>query len=257
MNTCLYEGQVIHRRHSPIKHAFRYRIAFLYLDLEEIEIAFSGRWLWSAKSPTLGWFRRRDHLGDPLLSLADSVKQLLVQRGITEMIGSIRLLTHPRYFGFAMNPVSFYFCYAEASNELRAVVAEVNNTPWGEQHCYVMPIDANDATTGEGPRTIKEFHVSPFLPMNMEYHWRISPPGDSLFVHLDDVERDERVLDVTMRLQRRPWTTANLQRMLWRFPLLTQQVFLGIYWQAFRLWWKGVPFYSHPNKHRVPASNDV
>ncbi len=36
------------------------------------------------------------------------------------------------------NPVSFYFCYDSSGHSVDAVVAEVNNTPWGERHCYVI-----------------------------------------------------------------------------------------------------------------------
>ena len=73
-----------------------------------------------------------------------------------------------------MNPVSFYYCFdVETNRRVETVVAEVNNTPWGERHCYVLDPDQFD----DERRTLsKEFHVSPFLPMDMEYRWRL-PDG--------------------------------------------------------------------------------
>ncbi|MEN1729281.1 MAG: DUF1365 family protein, partial [Pseudomonadota bacterium] len=32
-----------------------------------------------------------------------------------------------------------------------------------------------------------------------------------------------------------------------RFPLVTFKVVVGIYWQAFKLWIKGIPFHPHPD----------
>ncbi|MGN6283080.1 DUF1365 family protein, partial [Frateuria sp.] len=61
--SAIYEGWVRHRRHAPRPHAFRYRIALLYLDLGELPRLFQGRWLWSYGHTNLAQFRRSDYLG--------------------------------------------------------------------------------------------------------------------------------------------------------------------------------------------------
>lgn len=106
----------------------------MYLDLDELDAVFAGRLLWSTRRPALARFRRVDHLGDPNVPLATAVRQLVRQRACAEPSGPIRLLTHLRYFGYIFNPVSFYFCHVDQKH-LATIVAEVNNTPWGEMHC--------------------------------------------------------------------------------------------------------------------------
>lgn len=257
MHTCLYEGTVWHQRREPFLHRFSYHVSFLYVDLDEVAEAFSGRWLWSARRPAVARFRRQDYLGTSEQPLVESVRELLATHGLQRLQGPIRLLTHPRYFGFVMNPVSFYFCYDSDGESLRAVVAQVTNTPWGERHSYV--IDASDEKKqAMFSRTLeKEFHVSPFLPMDMTYQWQLSSPAEQLKIHIEARKQDNVVFSATMSLARRPWTTPNLRRALWRFPLMTHRVAAAIYWQALQLWWKGATYYPHPPKVTQPQESAV
>lgn len=247
----LYEGWVEHRRSAP-SHSFRYRIQFVYLDLDELPQAFAGRWLWSASRPSLAWFRRADHLGDPNVPLADSVRELIAKNGI-EATGPVRLLTQLRYFGFVMNPVSFYFCYAADGHTLRAVVAEVHNTPWGEEHCYVLSVDEN---SGEDIWLDKVFHVSPFMSLDYRYRFQLSAPSKSLNVRIENHQNGESRFHAQLNLQRRPWTAWQMHRALWLYPLMTQRIFLAIYWQALQLWWKGATYFPHPGSQAdTPKTN--
>ena len=226
----------------------------MYLDLEELDRLFERRWCWSTRQIALAQFRRKDHLGDPQNSLSESVKDLVEEQGFSRPDGPIRLLTHLRYFGFMMNPVSFYFCFDRNNERVETIVAEVNNTPWGEQHCYVIGRDQFKGA-GEKPSTQKEFHVSPFMPMDMEYVWRFSKPGRALTINIENQRQNEKVLSVTMQLKRREITTVSLMRSLMRYPLMTWHVFAAIYWQALRLWIKRVPFYPHPSHFESSEEN--
>ena len=247
MESCLYEGWVRHRRFSPSPHAFRYRLCLLWLDLAELDRVFAGRWLWSAGGFNLAWFRRADYLGDPAVPLDEAVRAEVQRQSGWRPAGPIRLLTHPRYLGYGFNPVSLYYCYAPDGGTLEAVVAEVTNTPWGERHVYVLPQSLNQGRPDRPRfRIAKSLHVSPFLPMDIVYDWRLTRPGQSLLVHMDDLKDGRKVVDATLNLRRRPLTGANLARALVRFPFMTGQVILGIYWQALRLWLKGTPVCDHP-----------
>ena len=252
--SAVYEGWVRHRRHLPRAHAFRYRIAQLYLDLAELEDVFAGRWLWSVGRRNLAEFRRADFLGPRELSLDEAVRTRVAAATGCRPAGPIRLLTHLRYGGYSFNPVTFYYCHgagdandSSAAGELEAIVAEITNTPWRERHAYVLP--AREA--GRSGRALrwgfdKDFHVSPFMSMRRHYVWRFMPPGEQLRVHMQVLRERSVEFDATLALQRRPLNAATLRRVLWRYPLMGAQVSAAIYWQALRLWLKRTPWHEHP-----------
>src|ERR1019366_6516495 len=140
VRSCLYEGSVRHRRRAQVDDEFHYPLFMAYLDLDELPELFDGRWLWSARRPAVARFRRSDYLGDPEIPLSEAVRALVRERAGVALDGPIRLLTCLRYFGHCFNPVSFYYCFEPSGEHVRAVVAEVTNTPWGERHSYVMPV---------------------------------------------------------------------------------------------------------------------
>ncbi len=157
--------------------------------------------------------------------------------------GPIGLLTQPRYFGYVMNPVSFYFCFDEERQGLEAVVLEVTNTPWGERHMYIVD--------GRLPAAqfSKALHVSPFMEMDYTYHCRFRGPDDKLVIHIENRRAEVKDFDATLVLRRRTMSARALRRCLVRFPFMTARVALAIYYQALRLRLKGVPFVPHPTRH--------
>jgi DUF1365 family protein len=251
MKSCIYEGQVRHRRFTPVNHAFSYRMYMMYLDLDELPTVFKSFWFWSSTGFNLAHFRRGDHMGDPREPLIESVRDKVLEQTGERPQGPIRLLTHCRYFGHGFNPVSFYYCYDRADSRVEHIVAEVNNTPWGEQYCYVLGADDNirdQAAPGAHLqyRPDKRFHVSPFMPMNMQYDWRFSQPGERLSVHMQNFIDDAKIFDATLDLAYRPINSRNLARVLLRYPVITIKIVAAIYYQALVLFLKRVPFIDHP-----------
>jgi DUF1365 family protein len=252
MKSCIYRGRVRHRRFQPVENAFSYWVYMMYIDLGELPTLFRGRWLWSADRPAPAWFRRKDYLGNPDVPLDEAVRSLVEDRGGVRPLGPIRLLTHLRYFGYCFNPVSFYYCFDPSDRYVETIVAEITNTPWSERHSYVLT-ETMDLSRAQGKKHFqfgKDFHVSPFMAMDMAYDWRFVEPGGELVVHMENIERGVTVFDATMNLSRREITGAALAETLAFHPVMTWKVIAAIHWQALRLWWKRAPFYVHPSKRQ-------
>lgn len=251
--SALYVGQVQHRRHHPHAHAFRYPVAQLLLDLDELDTIFAGRWLWSVNRRNLAEFRRSDYLGDATMPLADAVRDHAATVLGRRPEGPVRLLTHLRFGGHVFNPVSFYYCYQADGSTLDCIVADITNTPWKERHAYVLPVEQAQHEGGSLRWQFdKCFHVSPFMPMDCRYDWRFNAPGDALRVHMQVWREGVRQFDATQSMQRHPLDGRGLARVLLAYPLMTVQVVAAIHWQALRLWLKRNPVHDHPSLAEKP-----
>jgi uncharacterized protein len=252
---------VRHRRHGALRDELNHRLCMAYLDLGELPELFDSAPLWSARRPALAWFRRADYLGDPAVPLRDAVGSLVRERTGLALDGPVRLLTQLRFLGHCFNPVSFYYCFDAGGERVRAVVAEVTNTPWGERHAYVLA--AEDA----GPGRVmhgefqKELHVSPLMGMDHIYDWRLTVPGERLSVHIDSSRTGaarpggegkgegaarEPLFDATLSLARREIDARSLRRALVRYPLPTVRLTAHIYAHALLLRLRGARWHPHP-----------
>lgn len=251
MDSCIYEGRVKHTRSTPATHQFSYRLFMMYLDLDELPTLFGRRWFWSASRPALARFRRSDHLGPDKQPVGDAVRDLVEGETGRRPDGPIRLLTNLSYFGYCFNPVSFYYCFGKDGETLEYIVSEVNNTPWGERDIYVM--DCEGAALTESSWRFspsKKMHVSPFMPMEIEYDWVLSTPADRLSVYMANTKDGKRFFDASMTMNRKRLTSWSLAGVLLRFPFMTFKIVVAIYWEALRLWGKRCPVYAHPGKEK-------
>jgi uncharacterized protein len=241
-SSAIYSGRVWHQRFKPIKHRFFYRIFMILLDLDELETIFDPFWFWSSKKKNIACFCRNDHLGDPSIPLKQSVCNLVKERIAYDIKGPIRLLTHLRYWGYCFNPVSFYYCYDPSGQNVEVIVAEINNTPWGEQYCYVFKVNADN----QHFNFTKQFHISPLMPMDMSYEWQLTRPQEKLTLSMKNFKNQEHWFSANLLLKRQAINHKNLTKVLITHPFMTLKVILAIYWQALLTWLKGANFYSHP-----------
>jgi DUF1365 family protein len=241
------EGWVYHRRAAPAHH-FRYRVWMLWLDVARL-----GRGPLRLLRRRLGLsplaIAPQDYL-DGARDLLGSVHARLARHGYPAP-QHVFLLTQPRSWVSGFNPVSFYFCVGEAGLEF--ILADINNTPWDERHTYVL--DARDQS-GEFTFSFpKAFHVSPFMPMDLEYRWRFAIDREEVKISMGLFRDGEETFNAGLRLTVVPLTRGRLLRGMVRYPLQNVVTLARIYWQATRLYAKRSRFYPHPDRaEEAPAS---
>ncbi len=254
-NSLILRGKVLHQRLRPTSHRFVYPVFYLRLhlgELAQLQSPLFGVNCWRPLSLMAKDYGPRD--GSALLPW---LRQLLQDAQI-ELEGAVYLQTMPRIFGFAFNPVSFWYCYNQA-NSLRAIVAEVNNT-FGQHHCYVLQAEGGQEINGDTPLHSKKLlHVSPFCEVKGSYRFRFVEKEQTSRVQIDYFDSEELLLATAIASQKLPWTSANLLSTLCLQPLLTLGVVWRIHWQALLLWRKRVPFFgkSSPSVPLLPISEPI
>jgi DUF1365 family protein len=240
----IYEGTARHRRVGTVRREFAPRLFLSYLDVDALPGSLDPLPGWSARRRAPVRFRRGDFFDGSDRPLGPAVRDLVEQRLGRRPVGRVHLLAHLRTFGWLFNPLAVYYCWAADGRSLDAVVLEVTNTPWGERHWYVL-----DARTAGGTRTVaKAMHVSPFLPMDVDYRISWAPPGEDLHLEVEVVREGAVVFTATLALRRVALDKRVAVTALVRYPFAPLRVSLGIYRRAFALLLARAPLYAHPSR---------
>jgi DUF1365 family protein len=243
--SCLYECTVMHRRLSPKRHEFAYRIFLFYLDLDELAGIANRIPFFSLNEPNIYALRNEDYFQFHSRGLRANLESFLATQGLNQRPARIRLLTLPRFLGYTFNPISIFFCFDENGRPLTSVV-QVGNT-FGELKPYFVPWDPD--TRGFHIRVAKNYYVSPFSPLDLEFDFRFDQPGERLRIAIDDFQGEEKVLISSLTGQRVELTPLNLALLSIKYPLITLKVIFLIHWEAFRMWCKRIP---HQRKEADP-----
>ena len=241
MNSAIYTGKVRHRRFKPNPHSFKYRVYLNWLDIDEVDKVFTIPFiLGNGKVPSLISFNRKKYMSPEKPDLKEAAKDKIEEKLGFRPDGKVFILTSLQYLGFCFNPVSFYYAY-DSNEKLSAVAAEINNTPWDERFTYCLDLRNKSQHAFE-----KEFHVSPFMPMDINYKWFFPKPEKNLAVHMQNFQDNELNFDATLKLKKKKFSKLTMLKYSMLMPLIPFKVVVGIYWHALRLWLKKVPFYSNP-----------
>lgn len=259
----LAQARIRHRRHAPRPHAFSYDMGYLLLDVDQLDAVCARSPLWSRNRLNLISLHDADLLRPeaPTCSAASPVRAALAA-ALRQQLGrdlghedQVLVLTLPRFLGYAFNPVSFYWVYSGGGREPACIAAHITNTPWDERHLYCFACDDATYTPVRGAATHrfifdKRFHVSPFMPMDLDYDWRFKLDGDggASVIHMQLKREGTLVFDATMRFRLREMPPREQHLYPLRHPLQSLKVVAAIYWQALRLWLKRIPFFTHPAK---------
>ncbi len=238
INSCIYNGSVIHKRFKPREHFFKYKVFSLFVDLSELNQLNKKLNFFSLNKFNLISFYEKDHGDRDGSSLLSWVKNNLNKINVSTENIKVKLLCYPRILGYVFNPLSIFFVYNKNEN-LICILYEVKNT-FGEQHTYVFKVEDQKKLIQNN--CSKKFHVSPFIEMDCNYFFRILNPGQKLSVIIDQYDQEGKILFASQDGERSELTSKNLMNSYLKHPLMTLKIISAIHFEAFKLWMKGIKF---------------
>ena len=238
----IYEGRVIHTRLRPKRHRLCYRVFSLYADLDHLpELGRQAR-LFSLNRFNLFSLHTKDHGDGSDAPLKEQAASMLRGLGLEGAAARVHLLCYPRILGYVFNPLTIFYC-SDAEGRLRAIIYEVHNT-FGERHSYVLPVRQDSGTIRQTCR--KAFYVSPFIPVEGQYDFKLTRPGETLLVGIRQSDDGGELLQASFSGKAAPFSDRALLRLFFQYPLMTLKVTAGIHWEALRLLLKRIPVHRHP-----------
>lgn len=237
--SCLYMGEVVHKRFTPVRHELRYRVFNVFLDVDRLAETASSLRLFSYNRPGLFSIRDRDHGPGDGTPIRDHAWRLVRAAEGGEQVTRIFMFCYPRVLGYVFNPLTVYYGF-DGQDRLRMMIYEVNNT-FGGRHSYVVPVSENQAQHAE-----KSFFVSPFNKVEGQYSFHFTEPAAKLALGVALSIAGKPVLNAYVSGVRRTLDDKQLFAAFARFPFLTLKVISGIHLEALRLWWKGLKLNKRP-----------
>jgi cyclopropane-fatty-acyl-phospholipid synthase len=246
MRSGLFHGEIWHTRFWPVQHSLRYPLYLFGFDLDELGTLDRSLRLFGLNRFRPVALYDRDYLTQGEGGIRDKLFRFLAAEGIADQRMRVVLVTSPRHWVRVFNPVSFYHIF-DPKDELRCVVAEVNNT-FGERHIYLLRRAAGDPAGFPARfKAPKAFHVSPFNDMEGVYEFTFGDIRRELAVRIDLKRGETLAFSAELRGRKAPLEDGTLLRTLLNHPLVPHLAMSRIYRQAAKLYFlRKLPYHPKP-----------
>lgn len=246
-------GRVGHARLWPKKNSFIYRVFYSKVLITK-EMEYKTPFLFSFDRWNIFSMYLKDYgAKDKNISWYTFIISELEKANIPfKKEYAIYLVSHPRLFGFAFNPIS-YWIVVDAKDRLRAALCEVHNT-FKQTHNYLLTKSDNSPITPDDVLLAdKHLYVSPFNQMVGHYEFTFSYVNNyfkSLINYFDLSGRHTLVASVQGRVSK--MTSLKILSSIFVYPAMTVMVVVRIHWQAVKLYFKkiGVTLSNRPKDYQ-------
>lgn len=235
----LLRATVGHKRLNPKENSFAYAVYYVAHAIEQTPphiplFSFNRFNVFSVYQKDHG-ARTNDTTWRTWLTTLCAQEHITVAQDDT-----VTLISHPRLFGYAFNPISFWLI-REKNTHLKAILCEVTNT-FGNYHHYVLAHpDAREILPTDIFHAKKDLYVSPFTTVSPgRYTFSFTVTESDFKAVIDYFENDTHILNTYMGGTLVPLSTMRIVQSVLSYPLMTLLVVARIHYQAIRLWLKGV-----------------
>jgi len=236
----LIKAVVFHKRIWPKYNSFKYHCNYVSIKfpLENNKISFFS----INKFNFLSLYEKDYANGNH--DLFKWCSNLLKNKYNIKKIDNLELITMPRIFGYAFNPVSFIFCYSR--DKVICTILKVNNT-FSENHYYINIV----SESVQNCNIEKLFHVSPFLPRDGHYKIKYKNNKNSIYFNIDYYnEYNKNILETYISgnkvLVKNSYMT--IKYIFTSLFFITRVMYL-IHYQALKLFFKKTKFYKKPDQN--------
>ncbi len=240
MRSEFYVSFVRHIRYFPRRYEFDYNFFWTKFDLDELDELHRRTPFFSRNRFNLLSFHDNDHVNLGFPSTRENIAAFLRENDVTAEVTRVELVTNPRILGYTFNPVSFFFI---ETNDAPYLVIEIGNT-FNERKPYLVRPDyfVAGAWTFTTP---KHFYVSPFTSVENTMTFRVRRDHRGLVITIDDFDKKGNLeVRAVYSGKNRGWSTENVLRMFFAYPLVTLRIIWAIHYHALKLYLLKVPYFK-------------